>query len=160
MLNLITSHTLEQLSDRAKHQPRLRQNLNFHTHHNAACHRLLNALEPGTYVQPHRHLQAEKDETIMIVKGRCGVLLFDELGVVTQQLILDATIGVFGLTIPINQFHSLLALESGTVFFESKAGPYAPLSQQEKASWAPAEGQSGWQDYLAKMEVYFEEWRS
>lgn len=159
MLNLITHESLTHLSERAAQSPRRRQNQNFHQHPDAACHRLLNALEPGTYVQPHRHLQAEKDETILIVKGRCGVLLFNEEGEVTQQLILDQAIGVFGLTIPINQFHSLIALESGTVFFESKAGPYTPLSEQEKASWAPAEGQNGWQDYLAKMEVYFEEWR-
>lgn len=155
MFKLITNDSLAQLSERAKNNPRLRQNLNFHPQNESSCHRLLNALEPGTYVPPHRHLGAEKDETILIVKGRCGVLLFDEQGEVTQQLILDANAGVFGLTIPLNQFHSLLALESGTVFFESKAGPYSALSGEEKASWAPAEGEAGWQDYRDTMQRHF-----
>jgi cupin fold WbuC family metalloprotein len=155
MFKLITNDSLAQLSERAKNNPRLRQNLNFHPQNESSCHRLLNALEPGTYVPPHRHLGAEKDETILIVKGRCGVLLFDEQGEVIQQLILDANAGVFGLTIPLNQFHSLLALESGTVFFESKAGPYAALSAEEKASWAPAEGEAGWQDYRDTMLRHF-----
>ena len=36
--------------------------------------------------------------------------------------------------------NTLVALETGTVFFEAKAGPYRPLIPAEKAAWAPAEG--------------------
>jgi hypothetical protein len=34
----------------------------------------------------------------------------------------------------------VFALEPGTVFLEAKAGPYLPLSADEKAPWAPVEG--------------------
>ena len=59
MIQLIGQHTLQALSAEAKTNPRLRKNLNFHANNEAQCHRLLNALEPGTYVQPHCHLAPE-----------------------------------------------------------------------------------------------------
>ncbi len=156
MNNMIDSKMLAELSDEARLSPRLRKNLNFHASNEAACHRLLNALEPGTYIQPHRHLEAEKDETMIVLSGSFGILIFDELGNVQQQLILAASEGNFGITIPAGTFHSMVALESGSVFFESKAGPYAALLEAEKASWAPTENASGCAQYLEKMRSQFD----
>lgn len=154
-LPLITTSSLDLLSDQARSSPRLRKNFNFHTSNEAACHRLLNALEPGTYIQPHRHLGAEKDETMVLVRGRFGVLIFNEEGGVQQQFVLGAREGIYGVTIPLGCFHSMVALESGSVFFESKAGPYTPITAEEKASWAPSEGDAARADYLEKMRAYF-----
>ncbi|AZN35016.1 WbuC family cupin fold metalloprotein [Iodobacter ciconiae] len=154
MISVINSDTLSDLSAAAKTSPRLRKNQNFHASNESACHRLLNALEPGTYVQPHRHLDAEKDETMIALSGRFGVLIFDEAGEITEQAVLAAD-GNLGINIPAGTFHSMVALESGSVFFESKAGPYVPLGDSEKASWAPAEGEPGCEAYLAKMVAYF-----
>ena len=154
-LPLITSTSLDALSEQAKASPRLRKNFNFHSSNEAACHRLLNALEPGTYIQPHRHLGIEKDETMVVVRGRFGVLIFDDEGGVLQQFVLGAEEGNYGVTIPLGCFHSMVALESGSVFFESKAGPYTPITAEEKASWAPSEGDAACADYLEKMRAYF-----
>lgn len=154
-LSLITTSSLDLLSEQAKSSPRLRKNCNFHTSNEAACHRLLNALEPGTYIQPHRHLGAEKDETMVLVRGRFGVLIFDDEGSVQQQFVLGASEGIYGVTIPLGCFHSMIALENGSVFFESKAGPYAPITAEEKATWAPSEGDAACADYLEKMHAYF-----
>lgn len=154
-LPIITSTSLDALSEQAKASPRLRKNFNFHRSNEAACHRLLNALEPGTYIQPHRHLGIEKDETMIVVRGRFGVLIFDDEGGVKQQFVLGAEEGNYGATIPLGCFHSMVALESGSVFFESKAGPYAPITTEEKASWAPSEGEPGCTSFLEKMRAYF-----
>ncbi|MBY0445904.1 MAG: WbuC family cupin fold metalloprotein [Burkholderiales bacterium] len=154
MVNLINKGTLADLSAAAKTSPRLRKNLNFHASNESACHRLLNALELGTYVQPHRHSDLEKDETMITLSGRFGVLIFDEAGEITEQVVLAAD-GNLGINIPAGAFHSMVALESGSVFFESKAGPYVPLKDSEKASWAPSEGEPSCEAYLAKMVACF-----
>jgi cupin fold WbuC family metalloprotein len=155
MINLINRDILSALSHAAKESPRLRKNLNFHTRNEAHCHRLLNALEPGTYVQPHCHQDLEKDETMIVLKGRFGVLIFDESGEVIQQFVMAENDDNLGVTIPAGVFHSMLALESGSVFFESKAGPYAALTDAEKAHWAPSEGDVACAAYLEKMNALF-----
>lgn len=155
MINLIKSDTLADLSQAAKASPRLRKNLNFHTSNEAHCHRLLNALEPGTYVQPHCHQDLEKDETMIVLKGRFGVLIFDQYGEVTQDFVIAENGDNLGVTIPAGVFHSMLALESDSVFFESKAGPYAALTDAEKAHWAPSEGDAACAAYLEKMSAFF-----
>ena len=155
MVQLIGQATLTDLSKEAANSPRLRKNLNFHASNEAQCHRLLNALEPGTYVQPHCHLDPQKEETLVVLKGRFGVLIFDENGNVTQSLVLSPNTEHFGITIPVGVFHSMVALEAGSVFFEAKAGPYVPIAVAEKASWAPAEGDSACATYLQNMLQHF-----
>lgn len=155
MITLIHSNTLADLSLAAKSSPRLRKNLNFHRNNDSVCHRLLNALEPGTYVQPHCHADPEKDETMIALKGRFGILIFDQTGAIVEQFIMAASEGNLGVTIPAGVFHSMLALESGSVFFESKAGPYAALSDAEKAHWAPTEGEAGCAAYLHMLTARF-----
>lgn len=155
MINLIQSDTLTELSQAAKASPRLRKNVNFHTSNASSCHRLLNALEPGTYVQPHCHIDTEKDETIIALKGSFGILIFDWDGTVLEHVIMAANGANLGVTIPAGVFHSMVALESGSVFFESKAGPYAALTDAEKGLWAPAEGDAGCAAYLAKLTALF-----
>ncbi len=157
MLQRISQHTLSDLSEQAKTSPRLRKNLNFHAHNEAACHRLLNALEPGTYVQPHCHLSPDKEETLIVLAGRIGVLIFHADGSVAEHFVLSPNENDFGVTIPSTVFHSMVALESGSVFFEAKAGPYVPIADAEKASWAPAETDPGSNEYLKEMLAFFKQ---
>lgn len=155
MIRLITQDTLNNISIEAAQSPRLRKNLNFHQHNAAQCQRLLNALEPNTYVQPHRHLDPEKEETMIVLRGRFGLLIFDALGNITDKIILSPTDNALGITIPVGTFHSMIALESGSVFFEAKAGPYVPISTEEKAVWAPNEGELKCKEFLLFMEAAF-----
>ncbi|GHD58492.1 WbuC family cupin fold metalloprotein [Jeongeupia chitinilytica] len=146
---------LGELASEAAQSPRLRKNRNFHAGNDDACHRLLNALEPGTYIQPHRHLAADKEETLIVLAGRVGVLLFDEAGAVTATRELVAGGETVGVNVAPGVFHSLVALDAGSVFFESKAGPYAALTAAEKAEWAPSEGEPGVESFLAGMLAHF-----
>ncbi|MBZ0143608.1 MAG: cupin fold metalloprotein, WbuC family [Rhodocyclales bacterium] len=147
----IDSAMLDALGAEAKQSLRLRKNRNFHAHESAASHRLLNALEPGSYLQPHRHLDATKDESILILRGVLGAVFFDESGAVTDTALLSPGGATVGLNIPSGTYHTVFALEAGTVIFEAKAGPYAPLVAAEKAPWAPAEGAVEAKDYMERL---------
>ncbi len=153
-IQLIDQALLDGVAAAAVSAPRRRKNLNFHISETAPSNRLLNAMEPDSYIPPHRHNDPSKDESIIVVRGKFGVVEFDESGNVTGKSVL-APGGAIGINIPHGIYHSLLSLESGSVFFESKAGPYAPLTEAEKASWAPQEGTDGVAAYLAKMEKLF-----
>ena len=67
MMKLITEELLDTVTSRAKENSRLRMNYNFHASMDAPIHRLLNALEPGTYLPPHRH--TDKEETYLVLRG-------------------------------------------------------------------------------------------
>jgi len=116
-------------------------------------HRLLNAMEPGTYVRPHRHLHPPRSETALVVAGRIGILFFDDAGAVIDRRVLDPAGETIGADFPPEAWHTVLALSPGSVFFETKAGPYVPPPEDDRAPWSPPEGsdeavrlERGWRD--------------
>lgn len=152
---IINRELFDRVSAEAQASPRRRKNLNFHAAEADASHRLLNALEPDSYIPPHRHLEADKDESIIALSGRFGVVFFDQEGNVTGTATLVPGGEAVGVNIPHGVFHSVVALEPGSVFFEAKAGPYRALEPAEKSSWAPAEGGSGAAAYLEFLKALF-----
>lgn len=134
-MKLITEELLDTVTAQAKENPRLRMNYNLHTTMDASVHRMLNALEPGTYLPPHRH--ADKEETYLVLRGSMLVFFYDEEGNVTDKVCLGSNKGNLGLEIPPGTWHSIVVLESGTIIFEIKKGPYQPVSPEDLASWAP-----------------------
>jgi cupin fold WbuC family metalloprotein len=154
-LQLIDRGMLDAISAQARAAPRLRLNRNIHASEREPCNRLLNAIEPGSYVQPHRHDEPTKDETVAVIRGRLGVIAFDDAGRVTEQTVLEPDGERMIVTIPCGVFHTFLALEPGTVFFEAKAGPYRPLQPEEKAAWAPAENRPEVPAYRAALASLF-----
>lgn len=153
---MIDNALLAGLSQAARGNERRRQPYLLHTHQDESCQRLLNAIEPGSYVQPHCHLAAGRDETLLVLSGSVGVLLFKADSQVEAVRVMSPRNGSNGIHIPAGVFHSIVALSPGSVLFECKAGPHAALTEQERAWWAPQEGASGWQDYLAQMLGYFQ----
>ena len=77
-MKLITEQLLDETTARAKVNPRLRMNYNFHEDLDDPVNRLLNAMEPGTYLRPHRHLNPDKDEVFLLLRGKAAVFIFDE----------------------------------------------------------------------------------
>jgi cupin fold WbuC family metalloprotein len=152
---LIDKLLLDQSTEAALASPRRRKNHNFHTSEAEGANRLLNAVEPGSYIQPHRHLDSTKDETFVVVRGRFGLVLFDEAGDVGQTAILAAGTDSVGANIPHGTYHTLVSLQPGSIFFEAKAGPYVPISDAERSPWAPREGEPQATDYLRKLEQLF-----
>jgi cupin fold WbuC family metalloprotein len=157
MMRIIDQSALDSLSAEARNTRRLRKNLNLHPDDEFCCHRLFNAIEPSSYILPHRHQDPLKDETMVVVRGRMGVIFFDDSGNITGSTILVAGGDRIAVDIPHGMFHTVIGLESGTVFFESKAGPYRPLSEKEKGGWAPPEGTPEAADYLAHLATLLKE---
>lgn len=130
---------LDRLSVQAASSPRLRANQNVHAMEDPV-HRLFNAIEPGSYIRPHRHLSPPKTETMILVSGRLGFLAFRDDGSVAGRFLLDAAGETFGVDVPPGVWHTFVSLVTGTVVFESKPGPYLPPGERDSAPWAPAEG--------------------
>jgi cupin fold WbuC family metalloprotein len=144
----IDARLLDELSLAARQRPRLRLNHNLHEDYLDLCQRLLNAVEPGTYVRPHRHLDPPRPECFVLLRGRMAVLLFTEDGGIDEIIPLTASGPCWGVDIPPGAWHSLVSLAPGTVFFETKPGPYLPLADKDFAPWAPAEESAETKDYL------------
>lgn len=135
----IDGAALDALTAEARASQRGRKNRNLHAMEDAV-HRLLNATEPRTYVQPHRHLDPPRNETLTVLRGRGAVVWFDDLGALTGTAVLGPGSPVSALDLPAGCWHTLVALESGTVWLEAKEGPYVAPSAADRANWAPTEG--------------------
>jgi len=147
----IDTPLLDSVSSQAKSLPRRRKNYNFHKEYTDNLQRLLNAMEPLSYIQPHKHEDPDKREVFFALRGRILVIEFDENGKIIDHIILDPLKGVFGAEIPEKIFHTIISLESGTVAYEVKDGPYDPFNDKNYASWAPEEGSAGAADYLSGL---------
>jgi len=153
----IDQRKLDELSLQAKNSPRMRKNYNFHHSDEEICHRLLNAMEPGSYIRPHRHLDTNKDETLVVIRGKMGLIIFDLDGKIKDQSIFEPAGDRMMVNIPHGIFHTWISLEEGSVFFEAKAGPFRVLTEEEKAPWAPGEGEEGVDRYLASLKGLLEQ---
>lgn len=127
-MKLIDNYLLNKITEKARTSLRLRMNYNLHDNLEAKAQRLLNALEPGTILPIHRHPHTA--ETYLIIRGRMQVIYYNDQKEETENIILDVKIGNYGIHIPAGQWHTLKVLESGTVIFEVKDGPYIPLDKK------------------------------
>ena len=101
-------------------------NYNFHQSLDDKCHRMLNAVEPGSPLPIHRHQKTS--ETVVCLRGRLVWEFYDELErICTETIELSPNGQVVALNIPIGQWHTVRALESGSVILEMKEGAYEPL---------------------------------
>jgi len=151
-VQMIDDSLLEALSLAAQESPRRRRNHNLHLSYEEPCQRLLNAVEPGSYIRPHRHLVDAKPECFVLLRGHMAVLIFADDGSIEKIVPLSVGVDCQGIDIPSGIWHSLVCLESGTVFFETKPGPYQALSDKDFAPWAPEEGSPDSQAYLRILE--------
>lgn len=146
MMTVLDNALLDNVCAAAAASPRRRKNHNLHASDDAPVHRLLNAVQSDSYIAPHRHLDPAKDETFIVLRGLMGLLIFDDAGNIIEKIKVGAdgtadkaANGAFGADIPAGTWHTSFALVPDTVIFEIKAGPYRPLSEAERAPWAPME---------------------
>ena len=126
---LLDKKLLDEVSARAKASERLRMNYNLHEAMDSKAQRLFNALEPGTILPIHRHRNTA--ETYILLRGRIDVMFYDDKGVEIERFALNPQEGNYGVHIPSGQWHTLEVVESETVIFEVKDGPYAPLGPED-----------------------------
>ena len=126
----ITQTILDKLTAEAKASPRLRMNLDLRDSSEDTSQRMLNAIEPGSKVPIHRHQKTS--ETVVCLRGRLVEEFYDDLErICTEAIELSPNGPVVALNIPAGQWHTVRALESGTVILEVKDGPYEPLSPKD-----------------------------
>ena len=126
----ITQAILDQLTEQAKASPRLRMNYDLRNGERDSSQRMLNAIEPGSPLPIHRHQKTS--ETVVCLRGRLVEEYYDELErICTERIELSPNGPVVALNIPAGQWHTVRALESGTVILEMKNGAYTPLSEED-----------------------------
>jgi len=123
-MKVIEMSLLNKVSSEAMASPRLRMNYNFHQSLDDKCHRFLNAVEPDTLVPIHRH--PTKDETFVVLRGKVRISTYNDEGEVIESIVLSPEEGKYGVDIKKNVWHNLESLESGSVIFECKEGPFVP----------------------------------
>ena len=122
----ITQAILDQLTEQAKASPRLRMNMDLRNSADEQSQRMLNAIEPGSQLPIHRHQKTS--ETVVCLRGRLVEEYYDELErTCTERIELSPNGPVVALNIPAGQWHTVQALESGTVILEMKNGKYEPI---------------------------------
>ena len=122
----ITQALLDKLTEEAKASPRLRMNLDLRNSADDQSQRMLNAIEPGSPLPIHRHRHTS--ETVVCLRGRLVWEFYDELErICTEPIELSPNGQVVALNIPAGQWHTVRALESGSVILEMKEGAYEPL---------------------------------
>lgn len=121
---------LDKLTAQAKASPRLRMNLDLRSSPEDKSQRMLNAIEPGSPMPIHRHRHSS--ETVVCLRGRLVEEFYDDLErMCTDAIELTPNGPNFVLNIPAGQWHTVRALESGTVILECKDGPYVPLGDED-----------------------------
>lgn len=132
----ISPQMLDALAAQAQASPRRRANHNLHPLLDDPVQRLAIAMEPDTYVRPHRHPHTW--ELLYPLRGRFVVLHFDQGGRVMGRTLLGETSAV--VETPAGLWHAVLSLDPGGVIFEVKRGPYAAIADSDYSWWSPAEG--------------------
>ena len=126
----ITQAILDKLTEEAKASPRLRMNLDLRNSDQDGSQRMLNAIEPGSVLPIHRHQKTS--ETVVCLRGRLVWEFYDELErLCTETIELSPCGQVVALNVPAGQWHTVRALESGSVILEMKNGAYEPIGAED-----------------------------
>lgn len=152
----ISTALIKRKSEDAEANPRKRETHLLHRGNSDPLQRMLNALQPSSYIRPHRHVQPGKSETVILLSGSLAFLTFRDDGTPDEKdfihlhpdkaLVVDCREGVW---------HTFFALERGTVIFEVKAGPHDAATDKEFAPWAPDEASPDAPLYLEHLRELF-----
>lgn len=130
MTDKITQTLLDKLTEQVKASPRLRMNMDLRNSADDKSQRMLNAIEPGSPMPIHRHQKTS--ETVVCLRGKLVWEFYDELErICTDYIELSPNGQVVALNVPAGQWHTVKALESGSVILECKEGAYEPLQDED-----------------------------
>jgi cupin fold WbuC family metalloprotein len=149
--------TLQQGILASRSSPRGRIMLPLHRSAEEGVQRLLNFVQPGSYIRPHLHPLPECVENIAVLSGAIGFLAYDEGGKILSKRRLSAGQPA-ACMVDIEQgvWHTFVPLAADTVVLEIKRGPYDASTDKRFAPWAPVEGSDEAPDWLAKTMGLFD----
>jgi cupin fold WbuC family metalloprotein len=152
-IKVFSVECLDRLVTQAKNSPRLRQHRNIHLDYSDPCQRLFNAIEPNSYIRPHHH----GIESLFAMRGLMALIVFNDDGAIEQfqRFGVDSSLGginiAAGTEIPLDKWHTVVSLASGSILLEIKAGPFDPSMPKTFAPWAPEEGTLEGVNYLKQL---------
>jgi cupin fold WbuC family metalloprotein len=147
----IDQNLIADLASQAANLKRKRINFNFHKEAADPLQRLLNVMQPETYLQPHKHENPDKREVFIALSGKFLALEFDETGNIADWMILDPDKGNYAAEVPARTYHSIICLECDSAIYELKDGPYNPDDDKHFASWAPKEGSEECKQFINRI---------
>ena len=112
---------------------------------------MLNAIQPGSYVRPQRHLDPPKAEAWIVLRGAVLFVTFFDDGAIADHVVLNTESGTFGVDLVPGHYHTLAALRPDSIIYEVKTGPYEATTDKSFAPWAPEEGTVEAQNYLSNL---------
>jgi cupin fold WbuC family metalloprotein len=144
-------------ADDARRSARGREIHVLHAGDDDPLQRMLNAVQPGSYITPHRHVASGTPESIVLLQGSLGFVGFPDDGAVDPDrfALLSPASGGLAVDCRPRVWHTFFALEPDTVVFEVKLGPYDADADKAFAPWAPREGAPGAAAWLAALEDRF-----
>jgi len=149
-IKILDQNTIELLKKNSRLSTRKRSHFFLHESYSDPVQRFYNAMQPKTYICPHKHTKNDAWELFVIIAGEAAVLIFDEFGTILERVGLGKRYGVYLVEIPPNLYHSIACLQEDTLLVEFKHGAYDPLTDKCFADWAPREGDADC--------VFFENW--
>lgn len=136
----LTDDLIQKGINGSKQSDRKRIILPIHRTQEAEVQRMINFLQPGTYIRPHKHPLPHATETLVMIRGAIRFFTFDDDGALTSDRIVSASPLPGVLDLEPDIWHSFRVLEPDTVLFECKKGPYDAETDKVFASWSPEEG--------------------
>ena len=135
----------------SRESDRLRMILPIHRKQEAEVQRMINFLQPGTYIRPHKHPMAHASESLILISGSIRFYTFDEDGKVLTVNEVGSK-PIYGVVdIEPGVWHSFIVLEENTMLFECKKGPYSAIKDKTFASWSPEEGSGEVQEWMHSL---------
>jgi len=125
----LSNTILNETSAKASTAPRLRMNYNLHESFEDQVQRMFNALEPGTEIPIARH--PNSSETLIMLRGKLRVLIYNDSKEIIEDVIIAPNTENFGFHIPKGVWHKVESLESGSICFETREGPYTPVAEED-----------------------------
>lgn len=147
----------ENLIFSAKKNRRKRQHSNIHNDYLDSCQKLFNAIEPESYIRPHRHLRDPRDELLVAIHGSMAFILFDDVGLIKEIKKFSSRADNNDckvIEVNASEWHTIVSLEEGSILLEVKSGPFNPDLPKDLASWAPLEGSEEARIYLKKLNSF------
>ena len=141
-LHPIDRSALDQARVLALASPRHRGIVRYHEHHEGV-QRMINVLQPESYVRPHRHASPAKTEIFVILAGQAHILRLDDDGHPLEQVMIAAGSECWGVEIAPGAWHTVVPGREGAALFEVIEGPFDPRTHKEFMPGFPEEGSSG-----------------
>lgn len=150
-LSILNRALVDEAVRYSRESPRQRVIKPFHRSERESLHRMFNAVQPSSYVRPHRHLDPPKAEAWILLQGSAAFFTFEDDGRIREMVHLSRDGDAFGVDLMPGIYHTFAALEPDTVIYEVKDGPYVASNDKAFAPWSPAEGTPEAQRYLREL---------